>query len=109
VYAYEDGDWTESEINEDPSGTVDSPGIRFPNAVTSYTLADTDADGSADSSEGNPGYVLSFLAAGDYQVVVARTDGSGNIDATVAGTVTVSAKGTETLALDLTSLFAPAE
>ncbi len=114
VYAYEDGSWEASEINEDPSGTVDSPGIRFPNAVTSYTLADTDADGNADaasgtdSSEGNPGYVLAFLAAGDYQVVVARTGSLGVVEAALAGTVTVDAKGSENLVLDVTSIFASA-
>jgi hypothetical protein len=101
VYAYEVGTWDESETSEDAAG------IRFPGAVTSYTLAD--ADGTADSSEGNPGYVLAFLAAGEYQVVIARASTSGTIETVVAATVTVSAKGNQILPLDVTSLFAPAE
>ncbi|MFH2113245.1 MAG: DUF4382 domain-containing protein [Spirochaetota bacterium] len=103
VYAYEAGSWADSETSEDASG------IRFPGAVTSFILADTDANGIADTSEGNPGYVLAFLAAGDYQVIAARTDTTGTIETVVADTVTVSAKGNETLALDVTSLFTPAE
>jgi hypothetical protein len=106
VYAYEAGTWAASETSEDASG------ISFPGAVTSYTLSDEDADGTADTSgsdpeDGNPGYVLAFLATGDYQVIVARTDTAGIIEAVVAGTATVEAKGTATLALDVTALFAP--
>lgn len=111
VYAYEDGSWDESETSENASG------IRFPGAVTSFNLVDADADGNADSGgsidaeEGNPGYILAFLAAGDYQVVVARTDNSGTIETVVADTVTVVAKGTVALDLDVSPsfLFAPTE
>lgn len=103
VYAYEAGSWAESETSEDASG------IRFSGAVTSYILLDTDANGIADTGEGNPGYVLAFLAAGDYQVIAARTDTTGSIETVVVDTITVTAKGTETLALDVTSLFLPVE
>ncbi len=59
VFAYEDGDWTAAEAN-DPVGEES----RFPNAVTSGKMDD----------EGD--YVLAFLAAGTYDLVVAGYNGA---------------------------------
>ncbi len=61
VYAYEDGTYSEEEL-EDP----EEDGTRFPNAVTSTTV----------DAEGN--YVLAFLAPGDYEVIVVEVDEEGN-------------------------------
>ena len=58
VFAYEDGSWDESEA-DDPTGGE----ARFPTAVTSDKM---DEDGN---------YMLAFLAAGTYDLVVAGTDG----------------------------------
>lgn len=58
VFAYEDGSWDESEA-DDPTGEE----ARFPTAVTSDKM---DEDGN---------YMLAFLAAGTYDLVVAGTDG----------------------------------
>jgi len=59
VFAYEDGTWAETE-DDDPAGLES----RFPNAITSGKMDD----------EGD--YVLAFLAAGIYDLVVAGYDGS---------------------------------
>jgi len=59
VFAYEAGDWDASEAAEPGEGQA-----RFPNAVTSGKMDD----------EG--GYVLAFLVAGTYDLVVAGYDGA---------------------------------
>lgn len=59
VFAYEAGTWVASEADE-PVGEES----RFPNAITSGKMDD----------EGN--YVLAFLAAGTYDLVVAGYDGA---------------------------------
>ncbi|MDN3668081.1 DUF4382 domain-containing protein [Echinicola jeungdonensis] len=61
VYAYEEGTYSEAEMDE-PEGE----GNRFPTAVTSTTV----------DAEGN--YKLAFLAPGDYEVIVVEMDEEGN-------------------------------
>lgn len=63
VYAYEDGNYTDSESNETTEG------IRFPNAVTSV---DVHTDGN---------FYLAFLAGSmNYDLVVVETNTSGYVD-----------------------------
>lgn len=62
VFAYEDGTYSDGE-------TTVSDGSRFPNAITSDLIED-DGTGALE-------YVLSFLAAGTYDLVVAEYDSTG--------------------------------
>lgn len=63
AYAYEAGTYGPSEVSE--------AGNLFPNAVTSSVVEEDPDDYD---------YVLPFLAAGEYDIVVARYDGSGAVD-----------------------------
>ncbi|MFW6250763.1 MAG: DUF4382 domain-containing protein [Alkalispirochaetaceae bacterium] len=63
AYAYEAGSYDSSETDEPADGES-----RFPNAVTSGEIVD-DPDGAD--------YVLPFLAAGEYEIVVAKYDEDG--------------------------------
>ncbi|MBU8914366.1 MAG: DUF4382 domain-containing protein [Spirochaetales bacterium] len=68
VYAYEDGAFSATE-DDDPVADDDS---RFPNAVTSSRVEDTDSDTFLD-------YALAFLREGRYDLVIAQyapVDGS---------------------------------
>lgn len=62
VYAYEAGTFAATE-DDDPV----AEGARFPNAVVSFAVEDTDEDGTLD-------YTLAFLAAGTYDLVIAQYD-----------------------------------
>ncbi|MBT3274793.1 MAG: DUF4382 domain-containing protein [Spirochaetales bacterium] len=67
IYAYVDGAWTDSEAL-DPVVDTDS---RFPNAITSSAVADTDAEHPEDW------YKLAFLDGGTYDLAVATYDADG--------------------------------
>ncbi len=88
VFAYEDGDWQDSEKDE-PAGD----GNRFPNAVTSYVVDD----------EG--GFVLAFLAAGVYDlVVVEMSEGEFEQVLGFVSNVEVESKTETTLNIDIATL-----
>jgi hypothetical protein len=64
VYAYEAGTFRATEAETPSDGES-----RYPNAVSSSTVEDTDGDGNVD-------YVLAFLAEGTYDLVVAQYNSS---------------------------------
>lgn len=68
VYVYEDGSYDSSEA-ADPSSDTE---VRFPNAVSSYTV-------KADSASSGD-YALAYLAAGDYDLYVAKFNPDGDND-----------------------------
>lgn len=87
VYAYEaegDAAFTASEAADPVEGES-----RYPNAVTSFAVEDVDDDATLD-------YTLAFLAAGDYDLIIAQfnptsgeyIDGSGEAVDVEAVTVT---------------------
>lgn len=89
VFAYENGTYSDTE-------TAESDGSRFPNAVSS-DLVENDETGAL-------GYVLSFLAAGTYDLVVAEYDSTtGNYlgVVTTVEDVTVESGGTNTQAISV--------
>lgn len=65
VYAYNDGEYDESEMEPNADGLV------FENAVTS---ANVDADGN---------YNLAFLPSGNYDIIIASFDAEGNFQEVV--------------------------
>lgn len=79
VFAYESGTYTAEEAATD-----------FPNAITSSEVFDNDGDGTADY------YSLPFLAAGEYDLIVAgvKEDGSYTYIETMEDSVTAVSKDT---------------
>ncbi len=87
AYAYEAGSYDSSEASEPAEGEA-----RFPNAVTSGEIVD-DADG--------PDYVLPFLAAGEYDIVVAEYAADGTFQNAVVLETGVTVNSGETTSVDI--------
>ncbi|MBI9103991.1 MAG: DUF4382 domain-containing protein [Spirochaetales bacterium] len=64
VFAYEDGTYNISELE------ADNEGLAFPEAVSSFSITDTDEDGFLD-------YTLAFLALGTYDLIFVELDAAG--------------------------------
>jgi len=94
VFAYEDGVYTDSEA---PTGTEDPETfVAFENAVSSAAVDITDGT-----------YILPFLAAGTYDLIVVGVGDDGSytvIDSTTYGDILVEAETTTNRDISLTIL-----
>ena len=90
VFAYEEGDYSDGESD------IGADGSQFPNTVTSDLVEE-------DETSGDLEYVLSFLAPGTYDLVVASYDANGDfvaVEKTVQGvSVESESKTTENINL----------
>ncbi|QSE97567.1 DUF4382 domain-containing protein [Fulvivirga lutea] len=85
VFAYNDGEFTESETDEPGNEEV-----RFPNAVTS---ADLDEDGS---------FTLAFMESGTYDLYFAQVDEEGEFISLLGSYQDVALEGGTNLTIEIT-------
>ncbi|MEA1886843.1 MAG: DUF4382 domain-containing protein [Bacteroidota bacterium] len=89
IYAYEDGTYTESEADE----PADEETPRFPNAITSSMVCDSDS------------YHLSYLAPGTYDLVVTSSvDGEFEEVLGIVEDVVVESRKTTNMPIDISAL-----
>ncbi|MFO7852467.1 MAG: DUF4382 domain-containing protein [Bacteroidota bacterium] len=88
IYAYEDGTYTEDEADDPAEGDP-----RFPNAVTSSIVGDTDS------------YHLAYLAPGTYDLVVTTSvDGEFGEVLGIIEDVVVESRKTTNMPIDISAL-----
>ncbi len=90
IFVYADGTYTDSEA---PTGTEEDNFVAFENAISSAAV---------DTTEG--AYILPFLAAGTYDLIIVGVDGDGSytvLDSTTYSDIVVEAGSTTSLDVDV--------